>query len=83
MNPGIRILPLSSASSLPGGRMGGMSSGQFLVLSIGNTTTLLLSLKRLEILHQERRGQVETMVLKRFNGILFHKSGPAKKQHLN
>ena len=26
----------------------------------GNTTTLLFSLKELEILHQERRGQVKT-----------------------
>ena len=49
----------------------------------GNTTTLLFSLKRLEIVHQERRGQVKTIVMEYFNGILFHKSGPAKKQHTN
>ena len=29
----------------------------------GNTTTLLFSLKGLEILHQERRGQVKTIVM--------------------
>ena len=49
----------------------------------GNTTTLLFSLKRLAIVHQERRGQVKTIVMKHFNGILFHKSGPANKQHTN
>ena len=46
----------------------------------GNTT-ILFSLKRLEIVHQERRGQVKTMVIEDFNGILFHKSLPANKQH--
>ena len=49
----------------------------------GNTTTLLFSQKRLEIVYQERRGQVKTMVMEHFNGILFHKSGPANKQHTN
>jgi hypothetical protein len=49
----------------------------------GNTTTLLFSLKGLDILHQERRGQAKTMVMEHFNGILFHKSEPAKKQHTN
>jgi hypothetical protein len=48
-----------------------------------NSTTLLFSLKRLEIVHQERRGQVKTIVMEHFNGILFHKSGPADKQHAN
>ena len=48
-----------------------------------NATTLLFSLKRLEIVHQERRGQVKTMVMEHFNGILFHKSEPANKQHTN
>jgi hypothetical protein len=43
----------------------------------GNTTTLLFSLKGLEILHQERRGKVRTIVMEHFNDILFHKSGPA------
>ena len=37
-------------------------------------------LKRLEILHQERRGQVNTIVMEHFNSILFHKSEPANKQ---
>ena len=49
----------------------------------GDTTTLLFSLKGLEILHKERRGQVKTMVMQHFNGILFHKSRPANKQHIN
>ena len=49
----------------------------------GSTTILLFSLKGLEILHQERRGQVKSMVLEHFNSILFHKSGPANKQHTN
>ena len=49
----------------------------------GNTTTLLFSLKRLEILHKERRGQVKTIVMEHFNSILFYKSGPANKQHTN
>jgi len=50
---------------------------------IGNTTTLLFSLKGLEILHHKRRGQVKTIVMEHFNGILFHKSEPANKQHTN
>ena len=49
----------------------------------GNTTTLLFSLKRLEIVHQERRGQVKTIVMEHFNGILFHKSGAVNKQNTN
>jgi hypothetical protein len=36
-----------------------------------NTTTILFSLKGLEILHQERRGQVKTIAMEHFNGILF------------
>jgi hypothetical protein len=47
-----------------------------------NTTKLLFSLKGLEILFQERRGQVKTLLMEHFN-ILFHKSGPANKQHTN
>ena len=48
-----------------------------------NTTTLLFSLKGLDILHQERRGKEKTIVLEHFNGILFHKSRHANKQHTN
>jgi len=48
-----------------------------------NTTTLLFSLKRLKIVHQERREQVKSIVMEHFNGILFHKSRPANKQHTN
>ena len=57
-----------------------LANGMEMWEGIGNTTTLLFSLKGLEILHQERRGQVKT----HNNGILhnlFHKSGSAKKQH--
>ena len=49
----------------------------------GNTATLLFSLKRIEIVHYEIRGQVKTIVMEHFNGILFHKSAPANKQHTN
>ena len=44
----------------------------------GNIVTLIFSLKGLEILHQERRGQVKTKVME-----YFHKYGPANKQHSN
>ena len=37
--------------------------------------------ERLEILHQEIRGQVKTMLIEYFNSILFYNSGPANKQH--
>ena len=47
------------------------------------TITLLYSLKGLEILHQERRGKVKTIVMEDFYGILFHKSRPANKQNTN
>ena len=49
----------------------------------GYTTTLLFTLKGLEILHQERRGQVKTIVMENFNSFFFHKFGPANKQHTN
>ena len=49
----------------------------------GNTTTLLFSLKGLEIVHEERRGQGKIIVMGHFNVILFHKSGPVNKQHTN
>ena len=39
--------------------------------------------RELEILNQERRGQVKTIVMEHLTGILFHKSGPANKQHTN
>ena len=45
-----------------------------------NTTTLLVYLEGTVILHQERRGQVKTIVIEHFNSILFLKSGPANKQ---
>ena len=60
-----------------------LANGMRVWKGIGNTTTLLFSLKGLEILHQERRGQVKTIVMEHFNDILFHKSGPANKQHTN
>jgi hypothetical protein len=56
----------------------------------------IIFLKELEILHQETRGQVNTIdgttvenkgklilaiVVEHFNSSLFHKSGPANKQH--
>jgi hypothetical protein len=45
--------------------------------------TLLFSVEALQILRQKRREQVKTIVLEHFNSILFHKSGPANKQHTN
>ena len=60
-----------------------MGNGMKIWKGNGNTKTLLFSLKRLEIVHQERRGQVKTIVMEHFNDILFNKSGPANKQHTN
>ena len=59
-----------------------LANGMKMWKEIGNTT-LLFSPKGLEILHQERRGQVKTIVMEHFNGILFRKSRPAYKQHTN
>jgi hypothetical protein len=42
---------------------------------------IIFFLKGLEILHQEKRGHVETIVLKHVNSILFPNSEPANKQH--
>ena len=47
----------------------------------GTTNTLLFSLKGLHILYQERRKQVNTLVMEHFYNILLHKSGPVNKQH--
>ena len=33
------------------------------------------------MLHQERRGKVNTMIMERFNSIFFYMSGPAKKEN--
>ena len=44
---------------------------------------IIIFLKGLEILHQERRGQVKTIVMEHFISILFHKFGAANKQHTN
>ena len=97
MNPGIRIIHLPSANSLPGEdeqvevratscpwRMNHkLAKGMKMWKGNRNTTTLLFLLKELEILHQERRGQVKTIVMEHFNDVLFHKSRPANKQHTN
>ena len=45
----------------------------------GNTATLICALKELE----ESKRPLKTIVMEHFNGILFHKSGPANKQHTN
>ena len=60
-----------------------MTNGMKIWEGNGNTTALLFSLKGLEIVHEQRRGQVKTIVMEHLNGILFHKSGPANKQHTN
>ena len=45
--------------------------------------THIFSLKSLEILHQERRVQLNSTVMEPFNSILFHKSEPVNKQYTN
>jgi hypothetical protein len=60
-----------------------LANGMKMWKGIGNATTLLFFLKGLELLHQERREQMKTLVMEHFNGILFHKSGTANKQHTN
>ena len=47
----------------------------------GNTIILLFPLKGLEILSQERRGEVNTKLMEYFTSILFHESEPANKQY--
>ena len=44
---------------------------------------IIIFIEGLEILHQERRGHVKTIAMEYFNDILFHKFGPANKQHAN
>ena len=44
---------------------------------------VLFYLKGFEILYEERRGEVDTIVTEHFNDILFQKSEPANKQHTN
>ena len=47
-----------------------------------NTITFVFSLKGLKILYQDRREQVDTIVMDQFKSILFNKPGPANKQHI-
>ena len=47
-----------------------------------NATTLLFSLKGLEVLLRDGRGEVKAIVMEYFNSILFHKFGPANKYHI-
>ena len=42
-----------------------LANGTKMLKGNGNTTTLLFSLKRFEIVHQERRGQVKSIVMER------------------
>ena len=48
-----------------------------------NTSTLLFSLKGLDILQQENGGQMNTMVVEHLKSILIHKSEPDNKQQMN
>ena len=74
MNPAIRILPLPSANGFLGGRMNQKLANDMKMWKRNlNTTTLLYSLKELETLHRERRGQVN-IGIEHVNSILFHKS---------
>ena len=45
------------------------------------SVSVLFSVKGLGTLHQERRGQVNPIVMEHFNSILLFKSGPVNKQH--
>ena len=94
LNPRKRIHPLPVLTAFLDGGWVGRGQGNFFSLrwetngmkmrkGNENAITLLFSLKRLETLYQERRGQVKTIVMEHFNGILFYKFGPAKKQHTN
>jgi hypothetical protein len=56
-----------------------LANGMKMWKGSGNTITLLFSLKGLEISHVKRRGEVKTIMMEHFNGILFHKSGPTNK----
>jgi hypothetical protein len=47
----------------------------------GNTTTLLLSPKGLQVLDEKRREEMNTIVMEHFKRILFYKSEHANKQH--
>jgi hypothetical protein len=58
-----------------------LANGMMMWKGNGNTTILLFSLKELDILHQERREQMNTTVMEHFNSILFHKSRSANTQH--
>ena len=48
----------------------------------GNTITILSSLEGLEMLYQERREQMNTIVMESFHSMLLYKSGPANKQDI-
>ena len=66
----------------PGRRMNQkLANGMKMWKGNGNTTALLYFLNGLEILHQVRRGQVNTIMMEHFKNILFQESGPADKQH--
>ena len=41
---------------------------------------IIFFLEGLGILHQQRRGQVKSVVMEHFSSIVFHNSGPANKQ---
>ena len=58
-----------------------MANGMNIWKGNGKTSTLLFSLKELKILHHEKKGHVNTIVMQHFNKITFHESGPANKQH--
>ena len=45
--------------------------------------TLFFPVKGLGILHRDRKGKVNTIVMEYFNSILFNKSGPVNRQHTN
>ena len=48
--------------------------------NVNGHITTLFSCKGLEIIHQERRRHMKTIVMQDFNSIFFQKFGAAKKQ---
>ena len=55
------------------------------LMTFGKTVVFYMSLfflKEIEILFQERREQMKTIMMENYKGILFNKSGPTNKQRI-
>jgi hypothetical protein len=71
---GIHIIIISGPAAQRGQGPAGLTPilSRQMLKSHSALTTLLFPLKGLEILNQERRGQVKPIVMEYYNGILFH-----------